>query len=176
MTSQEKLTSTLAKRIGKGLKADLAAESIRQNYKGTGSKKHRRQLWIRFKSGAVIDIWLEERLVSFGGVVSNGGGSPSPSPHSVLYKEKTPEQVYAEAMPILKAWADGGDKTEAVQEPAYDDGDEYIVVDRRGRRMAKLSVAKGMIHVRYEPVGLMMDLPDWYHELTLHPTWTVKPA
>ena len=85
------------------LKKDAKASSIKQSYKGTGSRKHRRQLWINFESEAVIDIWLEQDSVVFGGVVARGGGNLSKT--HVAYGDRTPEQVYAEAMPILRDWA-----------------------------------------------------------------------
>ena len=107
VTAEEDINvfNTKLAKLFQSLKKDAGATSIKQNYKGTGSRKFRRQLWIRFTSGVVIDIWLENKLVSFGGVVMNGGGTLSKK--AVLYGEKTPEQVYAEAMPILKAWASG---------------------------------------------------------------------
>lgn len=107
MTAAEDIDAfnTQLAKLFQRLKKDAGASSIKQNYKGTGSKKFRRQLWINFKSGAVIDIWLEDRLVNFGSVVKNGGGTLEKK--TVMYQEKTPEQVYAEAMAVLKAWANG---------------------------------------------------------------------
>jgi hypothetical protein len=86
------------------LKKDAEAKTIKQNYKGTGSQKFRRQLWVRFNSGAVIDLWLEKEALGLGGVVTNGVGNPL-TKKAILYQGKTPEQVYAEVMPVLKAWA-----------------------------------------------------------------------
>lgn len=89
------------------LKKDAGATSIAQNYKGTGSQKFRRQLWVHFKSGAVIDLWLEKRL-TFGGVVMRGPAGEFNHPIKakyVSYEGHTPESVYAEAAKILKEWA-----------------------------------------------------------------------
>jgi len=107
MTAAEDINAfnTKLARLFQKLKKDAAAKSIAQNYKGTGSQKFRRQLWIRFKSGAVIDVWLENNL-KLGGVVMNGIGHPI-STRLVKYDDKTPEQVYAEASRILNAWANG---------------------------------------------------------------------
>lgn len=59
------------------LKRDAGAETVAQNYRGTGKQAFRRQLFVRFKSGAVIDLWLENSHIGFGGVVRN-----SPPRHS----------------------------------------------------------------------------------------------
>jgi hypothetical protein len=90
------------------LKKDAGAERIAQNYRGTGSQVFRRQLWVRFKSGAVIDLWLERHGVKFGGVVSISPGGSLPLPRGVAYEGKTPAQVYAEVAPMLRAWANPG--------------------------------------------------------------------
>ena len=96
----------LAKLLQK-LKKDAGATIISQNYKGTGGRAYRRQLWVSFKSGAVIDLWLEAGRIEFGGVVKNGppGSNVALPVRHVSYGDGTPEQVYAEAMPILNAWA-----------------------------------------------------------------------
>ena len=99
------------------LKKDAGATSVKQNYKGTGSQKHRRQLWCRYKSGAVMDLWLDGDAVRFGGVVTNGGGTLSQK--AVAYQDKTPEQVYAEASKVLNAWANS--KKEDLDEATSDE-------------------------------------------------------
>ena len=98
--------TTLAKLMQR-LKKDAGAESISQNYRGTGSQAFRRQLWVRFKSGAVIDLWLDNGRLGFGGVVMNRppGNAPGVLPKSLPYGDKSPEQVYAEAAELLKVWA-----------------------------------------------------------------------
>ena len=91
------------------LKQDAGAERIAQNYRGTGSQVFRRQLWVRFKSGAVIDLWLERAGVKFGGVVKHAPpGRAFELPRGVAYEGKTPAQVYAEVAPMLRAWANPG--------------------------------------------------------------------
>jgi len=106
MTAAEDIEAynTQLAKLFQRLKKDVGATSIKQNYKGTGSKKFRRQLWINFKSGAVMDIWLDQRAVRFGGVVMTGGAEWIKA-KGVSYENKTPEQIYAEAMPILRDWA-----------------------------------------------------------------------
>ena len=102
----------LAKRL-QGLKKDAGATRIAQNYRGTGRQAFRRQLWVRFKSGAVIDLWLEGTRLGLGGVVKN----PPPGsrideavilPRSIPYSGRTPEEVYVEAATALRAWANPG--------------------------------------------------------------------
>ncbi len=96
----------LAKLMQK-LKKDAGAKSIAQNYKGTGSQAYRRQLWVHFASGAVIDLWLDKGYLKFGGVVMNGvpGAEGRSLPGGIKYEGKTPEHVYAEAAKHLKEWA-----------------------------------------------------------------------
>ena len=65
----KEFNTQLAKLLQK-LKKDAGAESLQQNYKGTGSQVHRRQLYTIFKSGAVIDLWLESDRLGLGGVVT----------------------------------------------------------------------------------------------------------
>lgn len=98
--------TTLAKLMQR-LKKDAGAEKIAQNYRGTGSQKARRQLWVRFKSGAVIDLWLNDKYLGFGGVVMNRspGSEPAPLPKGIPYGDKDPEQIYKEAAALLKVWA-----------------------------------------------------------------------
>jgi len=99
--------NTKLSKLTKKLRKDAGAKSIRQNYKGTGNQKARRQLWINFKNGAVLDIWLDKGWVQFGGVVArHPAGDEYPSPRIVKYEGKTPEQVYEKTKEILKAWAD----------------------------------------------------------------------
>ena len=86
------------------LKRDAGASAIVQNYKGTGSQAHRRQLWVHFTSGAVIDLWLESGYLGFGGVVMRSPSSDAPLPKRLAY-EGTPEQMYARVAPMLKAWS-----------------------------------------------------------------------
>ncbi len=89
------------------LKKDAGAKSIKQNYKGKGSQAARRQLWIRFKSGAVIDIWIDMGFVGLGGVVTNRppGSDVTLSTKRIAYEKRTPEQTYAEVVKVIKPWA-----------------------------------------------------------------------
>ena len=89
------------------LKKDAGAKSISQNYKGTGSQAFRRQLWVNFVSGAVVDLWLDKGYLKFGGVVMNAppGVEGRGLPKAIPYEGKKPEQVYEEAAKHLKAWA-----------------------------------------------------------------------
>jgi hypothetical protein len=99
--------NTKLARLMMKLKKDAGAESIRQNYKGTGSQKARRQLWVRFKSGAVIDLWIDMGYVGLGGVVTNRppGSDVLLSTKRISYENKTPEQTYAEVVKVLNPWA-----------------------------------------------------------------------
>lgn len=94
--------TTLAKLLQR-LKKDAGAERIAQNYRGTGSQSYRRQLWVRFKSGAIIDLWLNRHSLVFGGVVKRGGWTTLPA--GISYSGKSPEEVYVEAARLLRDWA-----------------------------------------------------------------------
>jgi hypothetical protein len=99
-------TTKLAKLLGR-LKKDAGASTVSQNYKGTGSQKFRRQLWVRFTSGAVIDLWLERDRVKLGGVVMNRppGSEASLETRTLPYGHHTPEQVYEAVAHVLRPWA-----------------------------------------------------------------------
>lgn len=93
---------TLAKLIQKNLKKDVPGVYMtRQGYKGTGSKEHRRQIFIRARTlggeEKCLDIWLETERVTLGGVV--GGGSSSTS---FRIADRTPEESYAELVEQLR--------------------------------------------------------------------------
>jgi len=96
--------AALAK-LMKGLKHDASVKSMRQEYKGTGSQKARRQLWTRFKNGAVLDIWLDKGSVKFGGVVAR----PSYPDPRVIKNLPKPEETYRRIKEILNKWLDGQD-------------------------------------------------------------------
>jgi len=68
--------SKLARKL-QGLKRDLRAIVVSQGYKGTGSRIHRRQIFIRLFNERAIDIWLENGHVSFNGVIRQNVGSLS---------------------------------------------------------------------------------------------------
>lgn len=73
LQDKERYTAELSRLTCNALKREAKAESTRQNYKGTGSRAYRRQVWVRFHSGAVIDLWFGDSgaNVTFGGVVCN---------------------------------------------------------------------------------------------------------
>lgn len=73
--------------------------SMRQGYKGTGCRAHRRQLFITFESLHTIDIWLEDRAVSFSGVCQQV--KTQVVYLSVTGEHKAPELIAAEVANIL---------------------------------------------------------------------------
>ena len=86
--------TALAKLIPR-LKKDLGAVTIRQGYKGTGAKSHRRQIFVRFANDQSIDIWLDAHVVRLGGVMYSGFGH-------ISNVDKTPTEVYAELVTKLR--------------------------------------------------------------------------
>ena len=90
-------TKALAREL-KRLKKDLGASNVRQGYKGTGSKAHKRQIWIRTSQG-VIDLWLEGAVVGMGGVV---GTSLPPIACTVEGVLREPSAVYDDILAALK--------------------------------------------------------------------------
>lgn len=67
---QEAFTADISKKL-LGLRSKYGIASIRQNYKGTGSRKATRQLWIRLDNGEGVDVWLEPDFYQIGGVTIN---------------------------------------------------------------------------------------------------------
>jgi hypothetical protein len=122
--------NTKLAKLMKKLKKDAGAATIRQNYKGTGSQKARRQLWIRFKSEAVIDVWLDMGYVTFGGVVTNRppGSDVTLTTKKLPYKD-TPEQTYKEIVKILKPWANPDIKVKALTKKDIKKGVKVIQKD-----------------------------------------------
>ena len=96
---------TVLAKLMKGLKRDTGATKIAQNYRGTGSQKMVRQLWVNWGSDG-IDIWIKQDHLQFGGVLVNqpGGGSAYPIPRKIPYNNRTPQEVYREVVPVLKKW------------------------------------------------------------------------
>lgn len=92
----EKFTGDIVAALQKHKKA-CGISNMRQNYKGTGSRSHRRQIWITFKSETKrsIDIWLEDNQVSFFGVCRQG-------PERVNYEQKSAEQIALEVAQVLQ--------------------------------------------------------------------------
>ena len=66
-TEQALRTAAIAKAL-LPLKKAAGLASIRQNYKGTGSQKARRQLWIALANGSAVDVWLDAESYTIGGV------------------------------------------------------------------------------------------------------------
>jgi hypothetical protein len=86
-------------------KGKLGISSFRQNYKGTGSQRAVRQIWLRFKNGAVIDVWILPGGVQYGGVaaIHPSGERTVPNPT----RRKTPDDARKTADLIaddLKEW------------------------------------------------------------------------
>jgi len=102
--------AAVAKLIGKNLKKDAGASSIQQNYKGTGKKAHRRQLYISIGDAASVDVWLDSGYVNIGGVISPPKGHESKK----MMGDMTPEQVYQWLSGTLKAMYAGFAKKEDV--------------------------------------------------------------
>ncbi len=74
--------TALAKRL-QNLKKEGIAENVNQNYKGTGSQAHRRQIFVRFSAFNSIDVWLNGSHIKIGGVID------SPRHIANLFKTET---------------------------------------------------------------------------------------
>ena len=77
--------NTALAKLLKQLKKDLGATAVRQNYRGTGSQKFRRQLYVTFTE-FTIDLWLDANSVGLGGVMTRLG--------RLTKTDRTPEQMY----------------------------------------------------------------------------------
>ena len=80
---------------------------IRQGYKGTGGKAHKRQIWAKVPSHerGGPDIWLDSGFVKVGGIID----IPKTIPSTKKYGDETPEAIYrwiADTMKQLKTWQD----------------------------------------------------------------------
>ncbi len=102
MTDIDQFNTELAAAL-KGLKKDLGAVSIRQGYRGTGSKQHRRQVFIRFANQESIDLWLKEDRIELGGVIRTGWGQ-------VGYNGRSVDLVYKDLVTALAGLAGRGQK------------------------------------------------------------------
>lgn len=95
MTDFNEFNSALAKRL-QGLKKDLGAFKIRQGYKGTGARSHRRQIWVDLPNAERgIDLWLEEETIGLGGVCFTNYGKVRVGGRGV-------EEVYTEIVEKLR--------------------------------------------------------------------------
>jgi len=92
--------NTAMAKVLKKLKKDVpGVKRVWQNYKGTGKKKHRRQIWVDFEDGdRSIDLWLDTDRITFGGIRFTGK-------HKVPVKGRTAEQVYRDVVEFLKKHA-----------------------------------------------------------------------
>lgn len=81
--------NTALAKLMQGLKRDIGAKAIRQNYRGTGSKAHCRQLYVTLADDRVIDVWLNSGHAELGGVLRHTGML-----RDVHYGAKTPEGIY----------------------------------------------------------------------------------
>jgi hypothetical protein len=87
--------AAMAKRL-QGLKKDLGALNIRQGYRGTGSRAHRRQMWVTLPHAErPIDVWLEDAVVGLGGVCYTNYGR-------VVVGGRSVEEVYTEIVDKLR--------------------------------------------------------------------------
>ena len=84
----EQFTASIARELMKYRKSH-GLISIRQNYKGTGSQRATRQLWVRFTSGAV-DVWLHPGSYDIGGVTMLR------IPGQTAYGNRTPADIAKE--------------------------------------------------------------------------------
>lgn len=100
----EAYTAEVAKLVRKK-KGELGISSFRQNYKGKGSQRAIRQIWMRFKNGAVIDVWIHPGGVKYGGVVSvhpsGARRGPDPSVRKTTDNAKKTADTIADD---LKEW------------------------------------------------------------------------
>lgn len=111
---REAHTAAVARETSKALKK-VGATLTRQNYKGSGSVAYRRQVFVRFASGALLDIWFGHAGpdIQLGGVCCNRlHASTVPDvlgrTVSLLDTEgalRDPREVANEVADILGPWA-----------------------------------------------------------------------
>lgn len=98
MTVDEQMAFTAA--VAKALlthRKDVGITNVRQNYKGTGSQRARRQLWISFDDGRAVDVWLDADGFTVGGVTQLRMAG------RFDYGDRTPLDVAADVAAKLKA-------------------------------------------------------------------------
>jgi hypothetical protein len=79
------------------LRSAYGLQGIRQNYRGTGRQRARRQLYIRLENGALVDVWLNSSDYEIGGVTlirirgtfPYGGRPPATIAREIAEKLKT---------------------------------------------------------------------------------------
>lgn len=84
--TREAFTGQIGRALGP-YKKGAGLKSIRQNYKGTGSQRARRQLYIQLTTGQVIDVWLDTDSYILGGV------TVTRVPGRWPYGDRTPEAI-----------------------------------------------------------------------------------
>jgi hypothetical protein len=88
-------TADVSKQILK-LRNEYGLKSVRQNYKGTGSQRANRQLFISFSSGDLVDVWLKDTTYKIGGVTQLRVRGEFP------YSDKTPSVIAKDVCEWLK--------------------------------------------------------------------------
>ena len=103
---EEKFTDMIAKAFKKHKKV-AGITNVRQNYKGTGSKRARRQLYIKFDNGAVIDIVLSPESVQYMGVVAirADGKRIEPQPRGFKYENMKVADIGKRIADDLASWS-----------------------------------------------------------------------
>lgn len=93
--------TALAKRL-QSLKKDLGALNVRQGYRGTGSKAHRRQIWVELPHAERgIDLWLDTGIIGLGGVCFTNYGKVLCG-READGTERSIDEVYAEIVEKLR--------------------------------------------------------------------------
>lgn len=96
---EDNVFNTALAKLMRGLKRDVGVKIIRQGYKGTGSQKARRQIFVRWPDSTALDIWLMKGSVQMGGIMNQDPPRPDKFP-----MEGTPEATYKKIVTVLKAW------------------------------------------------------------------------
>lgn len=89
MPDYSEINTKIAK-LMQNLKVDLGCKAIRQNYRGTGSRAARRQLFVTLPNGRMIDVWLELGSVEIGGVIQ----APVGAIKTIHYEANTASEIY----------------------------------------------------------------------------------
>lgn len=97
LDEREQFTADVARELLR-MKRALGITGMRQNYKGTGSQRFRRQLWTRFADVGPIDIWLDRESFQIGGVLPGGLSG------SFKYGEGDAKQAAARIAEVLQEW------------------------------------------------------------------------
>lgn len=90
----------LAKFVSMQIKKAYKGTTHRTGYVGTGSKAHRRQVFVRLPNGNAIDLWFEAGRVELGGVIRNPGVCRRSVDHGTLSEQQIADAV-VEALKVL---------------------------------------------------------------------------